>query len=202
MRLILVRHGQTTCNVREVWHGWDECELTEVGRRQAEATSARLAGERIDAIYSSDSPRALQTARIIAARHDLEPVPDPGLRERMAGDFEGLGLQEVVARHPTVWEERNADVWGWRPPGGETFREVLERAGAVIGRLQRMYPEGTVIVVTHMGVTRALFTRLAGISLADTYRLIFPSTGVSIFTLQDGKAPVAETLNDAAHIEV
>jgi len=200
MRLILVRHGQTTCNVREIWHGWDECELTDVGRQQAEATAARLAGEQIDAIYSSDSTRALQTARIIGSRHGLEPMPERGLRERMAGDFEGLDVANVVALHPNVWEERAADYWGWRPPGGETFREVLARATAVIERLQEAHPRGTVVAVTHMGVTRALITELAGISLAETYNLPFPSTGVSIFTLEDDKAPVVEALNDAAHV--
>jgi broad specificity phosphatase PhoE len=200
MRLILVRHGQTTCNVREIWHGWDECELTDTGRQQAEAAANRLASEKIDAIVSSDSPRALQTAGIIAARHGLVPEPEPGLRERMAGEFEGLGLADVIARHPTVWKERAADYWGWRPPGGESFQEVLERAGGVIDRLRREYPRGIVVVVTHMGVTRALITRLAGISLADTYGLEFPSTGVSIFSLDEGKKPVVEALNDVAHI--
>src|SRR5437588_1248938 len=114
MRLILVRHGQTACNLREVWHGWDNCELTEAGLRQAEQTAARLAREPIAAVYSSDSRRALQTARAIAAPHGIDPILEPGLRERNAGEFEGVGVDEILTRHPTVWEERNADFWGWK----------------------------------------------------------------------------------------
>src|SRR5579872_5203496 len=119
MRLILVRHGETACNLEDIWHGWDECDLTERGREQAAAVGARLALEPIAAVYSSDVPRALQTARAIASPHGLEPIPEPGLRERNAGDFEGLRMSEVEARYPTVWEDRAADFWGWGPPGGE-----------------------------------------------------------------------------------
>src|SRR5438270_463330 len=112
MRLILVRHGQTNCNVENVWHGWDDCELTAEGQLQAEAVATRLTGEPIEAVYSSDSRRALQTAAAIAAPHGLYPVPDAGLRERHAGEFEGLTMQEIVSRHPTIWQDRDADLWG------------------------------------------------------------------------------------------
>lgn len=199
MRLILVRHGQTACNVQDVWHDWDDCDLTETGRQQAAATATRLAGERLDAVYSSDTPRARQTAAAIAAPHRLMPILDPGLRERHAGEFEGVPIPDVLARHPTVWDDRAADFWGWRPPGGESFHEVLTRALAVVERLQAEHDGGTVAVVTHMGVTRALISHLAGMSLAGTYDLPFPSTGVSIFTLE-GDAVQVETLNDASHV--
>src|SRR5947209_7891923 len=127
-RLILVRHGQTACNVADIWHGWDDCELTETGLSQAQAVGERLAGESVAAVYSSDSPRALQTARAIAGYHDLEPVPLPALRERHAGEYEGISIPDIVNRNPRIWEERNADYWNWSPPGGERISCVLERA--------------------------------------------------------------------------
>ncbi len=199
MRLIVVRHGQTACNTDNIWHGWDDCELTETGVAQAQAVGDRLAAEHIDAVYSSDSRRALQTARLIAAMHGLQPVPDAGLRERQAGQFEGLAVDEVVSRHPTVYEERATDYWGWRPPGGESFHEVRERTLAVIRRLQARHEGGTVVIVTHMGPLRVLMSHFAGISLAKTYEVAFPSTGVSIFSLNGDSARV-EALNDAAHV--
>src|SRR5579872_5738221 len=109
MRLILVRHGETVCNVQEIWHGWDACELTARGLAQAAAAGMRLAQEPVAAVYSSDAPRALQTARAIAGPHRLQPIPEPGLRERKAGEFEGVPVSEVEARFPAVWEERAAD---------------------------------------------------------------------------------------------
>lgn len=200
-RIILVRHGQTSCNVDDTWHGWDQCELTETGRRQAQAVADRLTAETVGAIYSSDSRRAQETAEAIARRHRLELIPDPDLRERQAGDFEGLPVQEVLTRYPTVWEDRNADYWGWHPPGGESFRQVLDRSLRVVERTRREHPGETIVLATHMGVTRVLISHLANIPIADTYNEAFPSTAVSIFAFAEDGAARAEVLNDAGHIE-
>jgi probable phosphoglycerate mutase len=199
MRLILVRHGQTSCNIDEIWHGWDDCALTAEGQRQAEAVAERLAGEPIAAVYSSDIRRALQTARAVSARHGLEPVIDAGLRERLAGEFEGIRVADVLAAHPTVWEERNADYWGWRPPGGETFTEVWQRVSAVLDRLKAQHDGQTVVMVTHMCPVRLLMCQLIGMPIGDTYQHVLPSTGVSIFALE-GDQVVVEALNDASHV--
>jgi len=198
MRLILVRHGQTVCNTDNIWHGWDDCQLTDVGLAQAEAAAERLAAEPMAAIYTSDSRRALQTARAIAAPHGLDPIPDPAWRERNAGDFDGVAVDEVVARHPTVWDDRAADYWGWSPPNGESFHAVLERVLAAVDRLRSRHGEESVVAVTHMGPVRVLTSHFAQIPLAQTYRMSFASTGISIFSL-DGDRPRLETLSDASH---
>jgi len=200
MRLILVRHGQTTCNVQNIWHGWDHCELTAEGQSQAESVAARLAGEPVAAVYSSDSRRAMQTAAAIAAPHGLQPIPELDLRERHAGAFEGLALPDIVRRHPTVWQERDADLWGWTPPDGETLHTVLDRSLAVVDRLVARHPHETVVVVSHMTTVRALLSHLGHVPLAETYTLPFPSTGVTIISIEDGESRL-ELLNDASHVE-
>jgi broad specificity phosphatase PhoE len=199
MRLIVVRHGQTVCNTNDIWHGWDDCELTVVGLAQAQAVGARLAALHLDAVYSSDSRRALQTAAAIATPHGLAPIPEPRLRERKAGDFEGVPTDDVVALHPTVWDDRAADYWGWRPPGGETFREVLQRTLGVVDRLKARHDGQTVALVTHMGPVRVLMSHLAGIPMEQTYQEAFPSTAVSIFSFEGDRVGV-EALNDATHV--
>jgi broad specificity phosphatase PhoE len=199
MRLILVRHGQTPCNTDNIWHGWDDCELTEVGLAQATAVGARLAAEPIAAIYTSPSRRASQTAEAIGRHHNLDPIPEPDLRERNAGQFEGLRVDYVTASHPTIWQERAADYWSWRPPGGESFRELLNRVSGVVERLERRHPDETVVFVTHMSPVRVLISHLLDVPIEETYQMDFPSTGVSILSLDDTGAQV-ETLNDAIHI--
>jgi alpha-ribazole phosphatase len=200
-RLILVRHGQTTCNIEDIWHGWDDCELTPLGLSQAEAVAERLADEPLSAVYSSDSRRALQTAAAIARRHRLKPVSMAGLRERNAGEYEGLRAEEIVARNPRIWAERDADFWNWSPPGGETFYQLLDRAMRAITEIRERHAGQTVVAVSHMATTRALISHLAGIPILDTFKLEFPSTGVSIFRLSPGATEV-ETLNDGAHLVV
>jgi broad specificity phosphatase PhoE len=198
LRLIVIRHGQTACNVENVWHGWDECELTDAGLAQARSAGERLASEPIAAVYSSPSRRALQTAEAVAAQHGLTPITDPGLRERHAGEFEGVAVEEVERRHPSIWNDRNADYWNWHPPGGETFRQVLERTLEVVDRIRAEHEEETVALVTHMGPARVLLSELGHIPMEKTYEMEFPSTGITVFQL-DGNESRVETLNDAGH---
>jgi broad specificity phosphatase PhoE len=199
MRLFLIRHGQTTCNLSEIWHGWDDCELTEAGRAQAEAVAERLAREPIAAVYCSDLRRAIQTAEAVARRHGLTPRTDLAFRERSAGQFEGMREADVVRVRPHVWEERAADFWAWSPPGGETFRELLARTMAGVERIRRSHPDETVVLVGHMGTVRALASHLGGIPMEKTYEMEFPSTGVSTFDF-DQESVRMSGLNDAAHV--
>lgn len=199
MRLILVRHGETECNKRDIWHGWDECALTERGQSQARAVAARLADEPIDVVYSSPSRRAFETATAIAEQHGLIPLIEEGLRERNAGDLEGMAIPDVLAAHPTIWEDRDADLWGWSPPGGETFAKVLARVRESVERLRARHEGQTVVIATHMGPVRVLLCELAGIPIEETYKMSFPSTGMSIFDLED-ESPRVVVLNDAAHV--
>lgn len=198
LRLILVRHGQTPCNVTDRWHGWEDCNLNEVGQAQAEATGERLADVPVDALYSSDLRRTRQTAEAIGRRHALEPILLPDLRERHAGDFEGLLAHEVLAADPGWERARSADYWGWAPPGGETFKQVLERTLRAIEHIRREHPDGTVVAVTHMGPLRVLTSHLTGMSIAETYRREFPSTGLTVLCLCGDDVKI-EKLNDASH---
>lgn len=200
MRLILVRHGQTACNVNDTWHGWDQCALTEEGREQAHAVGERLRDEPIDAVYASDLLRARQTAEAIAVPHGLTPILEPGLRERNAGIFQGMAAETVIVEHPEIWAERGRDKWGWMPPKGETLRDVLARALEVIDRIRAEHPDGTVVAVTHMSTKRALISRLAGIPIERTFAMEFPSTGVSILRFDPSGTVEVEELNSSAHV--
>jgi broad specificity phosphatase PhoE len=110
-----------------------------------------------------------------------------------------MGLDEVLRLRPHIWDDRSADYWGWSPPGGETFHQVLERTTAGLDEIRASHPDGTVALVAHMGTVRMLLCHLAGISLEGTYDLEFPSTCVSVFRLVGDRVEV-ETLNDASHV--
>jgi broad specificity phosphatase PhoE len=104
-------------------------------------------------LYSSDLRRAWQTAAIIGAALHLRPIPEPRMRERAAGDAEGLSYDECIARFPEAAAARadwsNMD-WGW--PGGETRGAVEDRVLAALADLTARHPPGDqVLVVTHGG---------------------------------------------------
>lgn len=198
MRLILIRHGQTVCNITDIWHGWDDCDLTDLGVAQAEALSRRLAAEPIAAIYCSDLRRAVRTAQIVARPHGIIPVLDPNFRERSAGDFQGLTSNQVHELRPTVWEERAVDYWAWTPPNGETFHQLLKRTMAGLDKMRAAYPDATVGLVAHMGPVRVLISHLLDIPMAHTYEMDFPSAGVTILDMT-GQEITVEVLNDGSH---
>src|SRR6185437_6606991 len=92
--LLLVRHGETDWNAERRYQGHADVPLNDRGVEQARELAEQLAGERIDAIYSSDLSRAHATAEIVGERLGVPVVTDPDLREIDVGAVEGLTFEE------------------------------------------------------------------------------------------------------------
>ncbi len=124
MRLLLVRHGQTLGNIlRQLQDEHDP--LTELGRRQAAAVAAYLAGlGAAEALYSSPLQRALDTARIIGAAIGQEPQPRPAWAEIDVGRAAGHTFDAWRAQFPEESAAFRADGVGYAWPGGESGRDV------------------------------------------------------------------------------
>ena len=101
-RILLARHGETDWNLQQRWQGHTDTPLNETGRKQARALAEELAGEPIDAVFSSDLIRAHETARLIAVPRGLGVTALRDLRERHFGSVEGLTTDEVFARYPEI----------------------------------------------------------------------------------------------------
>jgi len=155
MRLLLVRHGQTTSNVG---HHLDTAvpgaDLTELGRRQAAAIPAALAEESVDLVVVSDLVRTQQTAAPLAEALGTTPWIRPGIREISAGVYEMRNDDEAV-------EAYVEGVFGWaedldlRLAGGETGREVAERFDAVVDEVAaHVGDDGTAVLVSHGAIIR------------------------------------------------
>jgi broad specificity phosphatase PhoE len=128
----------------------------------------------VDAIVSSDLQRAAETAAIISAELGVGPiVVDPDLRERHAGEWQGLTRAEIERDWPgylgppppvegtaeaAAPAARVAQEGGprRRPPGWEADEHLVERAVAALRRIHDLVPDGEVIVVTHGGLVYAL----------------------------------------------
>jgi broad specificity phosphatase PhoE len=154
-----VRHGATDWNELRLAQGHADVELNALGRGQARRVAQELAGTVIDGVYSSDLSRAVDTARAIADVHGLEVHEDPAFREIDQGRWEGLSVDEIARRWPDLWGPARH----YRPrPGGESPRDVRERALAGLKRVVEAHPEGTVVVVSHGGTIRWLSAEALG----------------------------------------
>jgi alpha-ribazole phosphatase/probable phosphoglycerate mutase len=110
-----------------------------------------LAGERLDAVYSSDLVRAHETARIVAEPRGLDVTALPDLREKDFGTWEGLTDDEILVRFPDAQHGH----WG----DGETTEDVARRVVAALLRIAESHPGGRVLVVSHGGPLRAALAR-------------------------------------------
>ncbi|MDQ0022459.1 putative phosphoglycerate mutase [Variovorax paradoxus] len=156
-RLIAVRHGETAWNVDTRIQGQLDVGLNATGLWQAQRVGQALAHEDIGAIYASDLSRAWQTAQEIARPHGLTVHPEPGLRERAFGRFEGLSFAEIEATLPDQarrWRERDPE---FEPEGGESLLVFRERVTRVASKLAARHPGQLVALVAHGGVMDVLY---------------------------------------------
>lgn len=191
MSLWLVRHGETALNAARVMQPADT-PLSPHGFRQAEALAARLAGETLAGILSSDLLRAEQTALAIARRTGLPLRTTALLHERNFGDWRGRP-HDSFAEDPLRSDAA--------PPGGESVDEFVQRCQMAIDEALALQRElgGALVVVTHGLVIRQMLTALAPASgLADQ----LPRMGNTSLTVLGADAPHrVRLLNCVKHLD-
>jgi broad specificity phosphatase PhoE len=169
--IYLLRHGaiQSPGEGRR-YIGWQDQALSDVGRRQACTWADYFNSMALDGIYCSDLIRCLETARIIAARHCLEPQALPELREVCMGAWEGHRFDAIRGRDPQEFQRRGEYIADHCPPGGESFGDLQRRVWPVFKKLAPG-PHQAILMVTHAGVIRVLLCRLLGMPLKNLFRI-------------------------------
>jgi probable phosphoglycerate mutase len=152
IRLLLLRHGESTWNAQSRWQGQADPPLSPFGERQAKDATVRLAEvATVRSVWVSDLVRARRTGELIAQRLDLGAVrEEPRLRERDVGAWSGLTRGEIEQRWPGYLEARRS------PPDFEGDEELLERTRAGLAAVVEGSDSSDVVVVTHGGVIRTI----------------------------------------------
>ncbi|MCK8681320.1 bifunctional RNase H/acid phosphatase [Streptomyces lichenis] len=200
--LVLLRHGETalTPQKRFSGSGGSDPELSEAGRRQAEAAAAMLAARgTVQEIVTSPLLRCRQTAAAIAERLGLDVQVEKGLREADFGAWEGLSFAEVKERYPD-----DLDAWlaspKAAPTGGESFTAVARRVAAARDRLVERHAGRTVLAVTHVTPIKTLVRLALGAPPESLFRMELSAASLSaVAYYRDGNASV-RLLNDTSHL--
>lgn len=196
--ILLVRHGQTDYNLARRWQGHLDIALNDTGRRQARLLAARLSKYPIQTVYSSDLVRARETAEIIGKAHDLDPIPNTALRERYAGQFQGLTFEELIKNHAETWRRVRLD--NATPPDGESLRQVAERAIPAYQAIVERHKEQCVVIVSHGGTLNLLIAYVLGLPFGQPAPIsLRGNTGLSIVEI-DKSGSRLTTLNDTNHL--
>ena len=104
-KIYLIRHGEAEGNLYRIWQGSSEGKITPRGELQLEALAERFQNVPLDALYSSDRMRAMDTALALKRGHeDLELQTSADLREIHVGPWEGVAFANTVRSHPREME--------------------------------------------------------------------------------------------------
>jgi len=191
-RFALMRHAETEWNRENRIQGQQDAPLTADGRRQAGKWGRALSRYPLDHLVTSDLGRATLTGTLMNQKLGLASTVEPRLREQDWGQWSGLKQSELDIDAIRAQERMG---WHFRPPGGESRLEVLERSCQALVSIAHRLRGNRVVVVTHGGVIRCLLYRLFERSflpeeppLIEPYRLHWVS--------YDGEGFHAERLNE------
>lgn len=168
--LLLVRHGHISSPPPRRYIGRTDLPLTRQGREQMEQLATVLPGLGLERLFTSPLSRCRHSAQVLAEALDYEPELHGQFTEIDLGAWEGLTIDEVRQRYPGAYEQRGRHLGDFRPPQGESFQDVLERAWPAVREIMAAGQQ-QVAVVTHAGVIRVLVCHLLGMPLSHLFRL-------------------------------
>ena len=199
MRLIIVRHAESTGNAKRLNQGHLNFRLTKKGRKQAKLVAKRLRCIRIDAGYSSDSSRCSGTAKEILKFHPkIKLVLAKDLRERGKGIFEG--------KHHSVMEiflkESRLSYKTFKPEGGgESYFDVKKRVVSFFKKVYKKHKNDNVMFVSHGAVMSYLMIYLLKKPYNKRHEYLQDTnTAITILKINSGKAKI-ELFKCAKHLK-
>lgn len=196
-RLLLIRHGQTAWNLEKRYCGFMDIGLNEQGINQAKCLSARLAGQEIHKVYSSDRKRAIQTAQLALNAGGV--VMNPDLREIHFGVFEGLTYKEIMEKYPEIYIKWVENPFSVVIPQGEALRDFETRVINAFTDIVSVNPDKTVAVFSHGGVISIFINYI--LKTTDFWDKIPHSTSLTVVEYNNGQSKI-KVFNDTSHLWV
>ena len=194
MKLIIVRHGETVENANRICQGQEGGHLSKKGKMQAKKLAKRLKKEKLDAVYSSDLKRTVDTAREIMKFHRHVPLYlDKRIRERFFGDYQGTSYEKD---------------WDWQSIAEdpksciESDLQMCKRISNFVEEILSKHFGETVLVVSHGGVKKILLNKIFPAfcqGLTEVGRI--ENTAVSVFQFASRKKAFPVLINCSKHLE-
>ena len=189
MKIAFLRHGPTDWNAQGRIQGHTDIGLSDSG-------AAKMAGLRLPAsiaatrIFASPLSRARQTAALLGLD---DPVLDARLREQHWGNWEGLTRDEILARHGGDAFTRAGLAAAFRPFGGESTQELMDRLSDFLRDI--VQGDGDAVAVAHLGVLRAAYTLATGWAMDAPMPPDLDVSRILLLELDKAGKPRLHTLN-------
>ena len=194
--LVLVRHGQSKWNAKNLFTGWKNPGLTSDGKKEAIKAGSLIKQRNIQfsMMFTSALKRAQITGQIILdgiEQTNIEVVKDEALNERDYGDLSGLNKDDARKE----WGEEQVHIWRRSfdvpPPGGESLKDTAERVLPFfnISILPKIIEGKNILVAAHGNSLRSLVMQLDNLSKEEVISLEIPTGAPIIYSFEANESP-------------
>ena len=199
--IYMVRHCEAMGNVKRLFQGSSDFDISETGAKQLEYLKNRFKDISLDKVYTSPLIRARKTALAVIGDRDLKPIDEKGLIELDGGIVEGKPFIETFNSIPGLadtWDNHPQD---FAPEGGEKMRDAYERIWNTVKKIAAENTGKTVACTTHGGVTRCLLCRLLKGDITKLSEMPWSeNTAVTLIRFDDKLNPEVVFYNDTSHL--
>jgi 2,3-bisphosphoglycerate-dependent phosphoglycerate mutase len=196
--LVLVRHGQSDWNLKNLFTGWKDPDLSEKGIAEAKSAGQKLRakGLAFDLCFTSALTRAQHTLKLMLAELGQTGLPetrDQALNERDYGELTGLNKDDARKK----WGEEQVHIWRRSydvpPPGGESLKDTLARSlPYYVHHIQPHVLDGkTVLVSAHGNSLRSLTMAIEGLTPAQILKRELDTGVPVIYRLKPNSLPAS-----------
>lgn len=194
--LILVRHGQSEWNAKNLFTGWKDPGLTELGLKEASSAAELIKAQEIvfDVMFTSELSRAQKTGSIILEEINQLQVPtikNEALNERDYGSLAGLNKDDAREK----WGEEQVHIWRRSydvpPPGGESLKNTAERVLPYFNEviMPRLMSGENVLIAAHGNSLRSLVMQLDNLSKEEVLSLEIPTGAPILYSFNGEPSP-------------
>ena len=159
LKILVIRHGYSEGNQKNVFCGKTEVDLTPLGLEQGRLVSKFVYDNyKIDGIYTSALSRTKRTVEYLSELTGIESVGFSEFNEKSLGRWEGKGIKEIQDLYKEEYEWSIKDPINFKPLEGESYPELIERVFRGLKKIEEKHQgkDATVVLATHGGVVRAL----------------------------------------------
>lgn len=204
VRIILVRHGETTWNIEGRYQGQEDTPLSQRGLQQGQLLAEALKNIPVDLCISSPLQRSYQTCKFCADLHQLPVATDMRLTEINHGLWEGVLAADIAKQYPAEFA-----LWHTQPHlvqmpgiGGETLEDVRRRVREAFDEYTQKYDGKTMLVAAHDAVNKAIICDLLGLGMEHFWQIKQDNTCINVLEYNNGtwRLVLLNSVNHMGHL--
>lgn len=199
--LYIVRHGHSMGNLTKTFYGHYDGELTDVGHAQAKRVAEYFKDKAVDAVYSSDLRRAVNTVKPTADAKSLTVIGDKRLREIYAGKWENRKIAELLEEYPTEYDIWRNDKANSVCTDGESVRELQKRIFDAVTDIATKNDGKSIVVATHATPIWTLKPSFLNLPLESMNGSEYvPNASITVTVYENGRWTL-DTYGECMHLE-